>query len=282
MPPGDTYPIVLACGMARFDRIARRRVSSDSTDDSLHYFKRVRSQLEAEGYSAHHTTVNFAGRVTLRAEELGEQIEAIVARTHAPKVHIIGHSMGGLDARWMIGRLGGDSMVASLTTIATPHHGSPLAEWVAGEGRFGDVLIRGLKAAGVDHTGAYDLTPEAMAQFNDDLAHDEARNHVTYRAWAGRTNLILVSLPIRAGYAILKYKLGCPVNDGLVPLASARWDDARHAGTVPWDHLQQLGWWTPSRIAAFDLIPRRFERRVLDFYSRIARRLEQFQQAHRQ
>src|SRR5262249_5187529 len=41
----------------------------------------------------------------------------------ARAVHVFAHSMGGLDARYMISRLGMAKRVLSLTTIATPHRG---------------------------------------------------------------------------------------------------------------------------------------------------------------
>ena len=44
------------------------------------------------------------------------------------KIHIIAHSMGGLDSRYMISKLGMADRVLSLTTISTPHHGSPIAD----------------------------------------------------------------------------------------------------------------------------------------------------------
>ena len=45
------------------------------------------------------------------------------------RVVIIAHSMGGLDARYMISRLGMDDRVTALVTITTPHRGSPYADW---------------------------------------------------------------------------------------------------------------------------------------------------------
>ncbi|MFO0865908.1 MAG: hypothetical protein U0744_14870 [Gemmataceae bacterium] len=43
--------------------------------------------------------------------------------------HIIAHSMGGLDSRYMITKLGMADQVISLTTLGTPHRGSPFADW---------------------------------------------------------------------------------------------------------------------------------------------------------
>ncbi|MFD6339416.1 MULTISPECIES: esterase/lipase family protein [unclassified Streptomyces] len=65
------------------------------------------------------------------AEELGRHIEEIRARTGHRRVDVIGHSLGGLIARYYVQRLGGDSQVRTLVTIATPHEGTavvPLAD----------------------------------------------------------------------------------------------------------------------------------------------------------
>jgi len=52
-----------------------------------------------------------------------------------PRVHIIAHSMGGLDARLMIYRYRLEDRVASLTTVGTPILAVPM--------RLGDEEIRG-------------------------------------------------------------------------------------------------------------------------------------------
>ena len=48
----------------------------------------------------------------------------MLEKTSAEKVNIIAHSRGGLEARYVIGALGMENAVASLTTMATPHAGS--------------------------------------------------------------------------------------------------------------------------------------------------------------
>jgi Palmitoyl protein thioesterase len=58
------------------------------------------------------------------ATDLGEHIEQICARTGHERVHVVGHSLGGLIARYHVQRQGGDRRVASLVTLGTPHQGS--------------------------------------------------------------------------------------------------------------------------------------------------------------
>jgi len=55
------------------------------------------------------------------------------------RVHIIGHSMGGLVARWMIERLGGARFAQTLTTVGTPHCGAPEAMTLLAATSFGFV-----------------------------------------------------------------------------------------------------------------------------------------------
>ena len=55
-----------------------------------------------------------------------------MAATHQPHVHLIGHSLGGLIARYAVQRLELDHVTRSVITIATPHHGSPLARFGPG------------------------------------------------------------------------------------------------------------------------------------------------------
>lgn len=44
------------------------------------------------------------------------------------KVHIVGHSQGGLDARYAVSRLGYGPHTLSVTTLSTPHRGTPLGD----------------------------------------------------------------------------------------------------------------------------------------------------------
>ena len=61
------------------------------------------------------------------AELLGEAIEKQVANTGYDRIHVVGHSLGGLIARYYVQRLGGDAHVHTLVTLGTPHHGTRLA-----------------------------------------------------------------------------------------------------------------------------------------------------------
>jgi pimeloyl-ACP methyl ester carboxylesterase len=65
--------------------------------------------------------------VRTAAELLGRHIEEIRARTGHHQVDIVGHSLGGLIARYYVQRLGGDQRVRTLVTLGTPHSGTTVA-----------------------------------------------------------------------------------------------------------------------------------------------------------
>src|SRR6185436_14907353 len=124
------------------------------------YFRGVRGRLEALGHQVHVTRVAKAAGIKRRAAELAAQID----RLPYDRVNIIAHSMGGVDARYAISKLGLDSRVASLTTIGTPHRGTPLADAAA---RLGELrrLRWMLDSIGANVDGLYDLTTERMQEF---------------------------------------------------------------------------------------------------------------------
>ncbi|WP_314612003.1 esterase/lipase family protein [Streptomyces stackebrandtii] len=61
------------------------------------------------------------------AELLGRRVEEIRARTGHAEVDIVGHSLGGLIARYYVQRLGGDTRVRTLVMLGTPHSGTTVA-----------------------------------------------------------------------------------------------------------------------------------------------------------
>ncbi len=58
------------------------------------------------------------------ALRVGEAVEAICEETGFERIHIVGHSMGGLIARYYVQRMGGDSRVHTVVTMGTPHEGT--------------------------------------------------------------------------------------------------------------------------------------------------------------
>ena len=82
------------------------------------------------GRSAPSTTARFTSDVRLAARNLAEHVEALCSDSGYERIHVIGHSMGGLIARYYVQRLDGDERVHTLVTLGTPHGGSAVARWV--------------------------------------------------------------------------------------------------------------------------------------------------------
>lgn len=61
------------------------------------------------------------------AEAVKRRVEAIIEQTGARKVHLIGHSLGGMLARYYVEQMEGHSKVHTLVTLGTPHHGTMIA-----------------------------------------------------------------------------------------------------------------------------------------------------------
>ncbi|WKX70891.1 triacylglycerol lipase [Streptomyces sp. XD-27] len=80
-----------------------------------------RHHVEALNYSPMTCDIRAA------AELLGEHVEGLCARSGHGQVDLVGHSLGGLIARYYVQRLGGHSRVATLVTLGTPHGGTRAA-----------------------------------------------------------------------------------------------------------------------------------------------------------
>jgi len=286
-----TLPIVLAHGIARFDiltLILRQKlgITESVVEDRFEYFKGIKTFLESNGFTVFHPNQPFSGSVELRAQHLAARVQEALKETKAPKVHIIAHSMGGLDARHMIVDNGMADRVGTLATIGTPHRGSQVADKLAEPG--GALLLQMLDKV-FDVDGVNDLTSSKCEAFNRRAEDAEARNAVVYQTYAAHEDLKDVFLPLVAGWLIIKDADG--PNDGLVSVRSQKWATELVAsdGTrkeirqreFPFqgDHLNECGWWDPQEtinpLFGGDLVnqSRAFEERLRNFYLEIAQNL---------
>ena len=254
-------PIVLAHGIARFDillQLLRDRFHFPETElgDRFQYFKGIKSHLESHGFQVFHPNEEFAGPVDRRAEQLRDRVNEILAGTGAEKVHIIAHSMGGLDARHMIVDKGMADKVATLVTIGTPHLGTILADHVIDHGGF--VLKEGLRPV-LNLDGFDDLRTGVCEEFNRRAEHQEATNGVDYRTFSGTEDREMVFRLLVPSWDFIHEHAG--KNDGLVPVTSQAWqselvaNDGRRKSVeqkdfpVTADHLNEVGWWDLREVA---------------------------------
>jgi triacylglycerol lipase len=224
---------VLAPGLLGFDEIRFAGARHD-------YFRGISERLRREGCAVHRCRVAPTASIAVRAAELATFLEGLDAR----RVNVVAHSMGGLDARWAIARLGMRRKVAALVTIGTPHRGTPLADAGASLAARAGVL-GALRRVGVDVGAFHDLTTARMAAFEEE-APDVRGVHYACVVGAPerKRDVSPILLPT---YAWLREAAG--PNDGVVPADSQRRGDVLRV--VPADHFAQIGW--TRRFDALDL-----------------------------
>ncbi|KAG0241626.1 hypothetical protein BGW41_005642 [Actinomortierella wolfii] len=91
------HPLILCHGFSGFDTLGT------NPDFCLDYWYGVRDVLEDIGCTVHAARVPPFASIEHRAQRLHEYILRTVP--HGSTVHLIGHSMGGLDCRYLISRL---------------------------------------------------------------------------------------------------------------------------------------------------------------------------------
>ncbi|MEU8980133.1 alpha/beta fold hydrolase [Streptomyces sp. NPDC048309] len=97
--------------------------------DNRSVFVLLRRNLAQHGRQ-HVESLNYSPLtcdIRTAAELLGRHIEEICERTGQDQVDIVGHSLGGLIARYYVQCLGGDTHVRTLVTLGTPHSGTRVA-----------------------------------------------------------------------------------------------------------------------------------------------------------
>ncbi|KAH9932712.1 alpha/beta-hydrolase [Epithele typhae] len=118
------YPIVLCHGLYGFD------VRGPSAFPILqqHYWSNVLAVLrKSVGAEVLVTGVPSTGSVFSRGDNLDQFLRS---KAPARGINFLAHSMGGLDCRYLISHIKPTEYAPlSLTTIATPHRGSPFMDW---------------------------------------------------------------------------------------------------------------------------------------------------------
>jgi len=276
-----SLPIILAHGIVPFDAFYRPLLQVGlrrflRPPDKFDYFSGIAGHLENHGYTVFAPRVPFAAEVHKRAMALKRHVEVILESTGADRVHIIAHSMGGLDARHMIVDLDMAERVATLTTVGTPHCGTSFADFGLAKV---DWLICFTSVFGLNLEGFRDLSTSAAAAFNERALNVEARNPVHYATYAAHQSYERIFTPLKLPWKVIAGREGD--NDGLVPVTSAAWTDRlgsktvrQEAFPVPADHLNELAWWEPCELRAPRQERRPFKNKIRDAYLKMVRDAE--------
>lgn len=115
------YPIILVHGLTGTDKYV----------GVLPYWYGIQEDLQSHGATVY--VANLSGFQSDvgpngRGEQLLAYVKQVLAATGATKVNLIGHSQGGLTSRYVAAVA--PQLVASVTTIGTPHRGSEFADFV--------------------------------------------------------------------------------------------------------------------------------------------------------
>lgn len=203
-------PIVLVHGLFGFDRVkvGPFRVGR--------YFPGIEEALVADGFRIGVPSLSKSCGVVTRANELKKYLLA-----HFPneKVHILAHSMAGLDSRYMLSRLGMEDRVRSLTTIATPHRGSSFADW--GVRNFSRIAEPIMNFFGVSMRAIHDLTTWESRRLMEGCPDVPG---IDYHSVAGVCETDMVTYRWRFASYIVSQQEG--LNDGVVSVASAKHGDS--------------------------------------------------------
>jgi triacylglycerol lipase len=194
------------------------------------YFNGLRELLTERGF---HVLMPELGR-THSIGQRAEQLRQAIGRWTCEPVNIIAHSMGGLDARFLITKLGMTDRVASLTTIATPHHGSYFADWFVDGFDAKLPFLRSLERLGLEVDGFHDCTRAACRVFNQTVPDSPMVRYFSYSAFQVARKIPPV---LRRSHSLIARAEGA--NDGLVSELSARWGE--HVATLRADHISLVG-----------------------------------------
>ncbi|KAE8377457.1 Alpha/Beta hydrolase protein [Aspergillus bertholletiae] len=253
------HAIVLAHGLLGFDEL---RLAGPYFP-SVQYWRGIKEALSMKGIEVITATVPPSGSIEARAEELAKDI---AAGAQGKAVNII----AGLDSRYMISHLRPkDFSVLSLTTIASPHRGSAIADYILnqiGDDRLAQVYYA-LEQMRVE-TGAFSqLTRDYMEKtFNPSTPDVE---DVRYFSYGASMHPSFWSV-FRLSHRYLEQVEGH--NDGLVSVASSKWGgkDGYKGTLMGVNHLDLINWtnrlkWMAGEVTGYK---RRFN--AIAFYLAIA------------
>lgn len=272
----DTYtrtqhPVVLVHGLFGWDRLLF----------VVDHFFGIADTLRAGGSTVYVPQVSAANSTELRGEQLLHELRRLQALHGHQKFNLIGHSQGGGTARYVAAVA--PELVASVTTFATPHHGSQAA----------DVIIAGtsitltapvVQAAGTALAATIALLsgsaqPQNLAYALTSLSTRDSRRFnsfypqgaptrscgegpevaqgVRYYSYGSQHVLTSLADPLDALLATISVTFLGQRNDGIVAPCSTHWGRVIR-DDLPWnhfDHVNQLfglrGLFAPNPTAVY-------------------------------
>lgn len=195
----------------------------------INYWGRIPRELIRNGACLYYGNQEAWGTIEANAEDVKNKILDIVNKTGVKKVNIIAHSKGGLDARYMISKLGMDDYVASLTTMSTPHKGSFVMDFVKKlppklVSFIGRRINNSFKLMGDKNpdfeTASKQFYTESAIEFNKEVINSDKVYYQSYTT--------IMSRPWSDYILFFPYFIGLfsrKKSDGLVSVDAAKWGE---------------------------------------------------------
>ena len=213
------YPVVLIHGTGFRDR------------KYLNYWGRIPKFLIQNGCLIFYGNQDSWATIENNAATIKDTLEHILNKTGAKKVNLIAHSKGGLEARYLISTLGMSEQIATLTTIATPHHGSKTMDLLYRLPRslfrianfFANLWFRILGDSAPDfHAVCEQFTTHFAKNFNKENPDVPS---VYYQSYAAVMKNSFSDIFLFFPHFVVNLVEG--INDGLVTPRSAKWTNFR-------------------------------------------------------
>ena len=221
----------------------------------IEYFRGVAEHFREKGLKIFVPVLDPTQGVDYRGGQLRDQTSAAFGSgtlDPAAKTHIIAHSMGGLDSRWMLSPatpIKIQAPIRSLTTISTPHQGSPVADLIEHPellssfphlpfGLIQNPLQPVLDALGISLNGLRNLTTPSCKAFSAKYVDDPAVAYFSV-AGSGRPGFPETAAALLLLYKYISAQTG-RANDGLVTVDSAQWGTS-DPNAWPCDHGEEVG-----------------------------------------
>ncbi len=192
----------------------------------LVYFRGVVPYLQAAGNQVYTIAVHPVQTIEYRARQIAAFIENHPVLSTS-RINLVGHSMGGVDGRYLAARLDPEHRIATLTTIASPHRGSWLADIVETLPLIHQGAVRWMP-------GIHDLSEKNMARLNNELPN---REDVSYFSIPAITRLWTCTPLMWSLYLLLRMHGGA--NDGQVSKVSGTWGEVLEVAQS--DHFEIIG-----------------------------------------
>jgi triacylglycerol lipase len=256
--PLDGQCIALVHGILGFDD------TQGLAGGLVKYWGGLDGYLRSQGAKVTTPGSSATNSIPVRASQIQSSVNTWMTANGCSKVHLMGHSQGGLVIRYMVSNLGFSGKTQTVTTINSLHKGAPMADivlsvipsWLqpfanSALGLLAKLVYRDGRPQDVIAMGK-SLTVSYVKTFNTNSPNKSGIKYYSYgsqMAWADLIQHPIMALTHPITWAGgLFYGLGGG-NDGVVPLNSQKWGTWKGTPSSYWfatgiDHLQatNLAW----------------------------------------